>query len=189
MFDIDDAFSCKSSLSVLLSHFSELEDPRDVRRISHPLPEILLLVVCGTICGCDDYEDIASWGETHLETLRQYLSYKNGVPGERWLTILMNRINPAFFADAFAAWVRATWPDKADMIAIDGKTSRRSHDRSAAGSADTAASALPRVAAQDKWSDKLKSDMAHVRTRSVALALAQSPELAIVSVLCCKFAA
>jgi hypothetical protein len=44
--------------------------------------------------------------------------------------------------------------------------------------ADTAASALPKVAAQDKWSDKLKSDMAHVRTRSVALALAQSPELA-----------
>ena len=96
MFDIDDAFSCKSSLSVLLSHFSEIEDPRDVRRISHPLPEILLLVVCGTICGCDDYEDIASWGETHLETLRQYLPYKNGVPGERWLTLVMNRINPAF---------------------------------------------------------------------------------------------
>ena len=47
--------------------FSEIEDPRDVRRISHPLPEILLLVVCGTICGCDDYEDIAGWGETHLE--------------------------------------------------------------------------------------------------------------------------
>ena len=51
MFDIDNVFSCKSSLSVLLSHFSQIEDPRDVRRISHPLPEILLLVVCGTICG------------------------------------------------------------------------------------------------------------------------------------------
>ena len=130
MFDIGNVFSCKSSLSVLLSHFSQIEDPRDVRRISHPLPEILLLVVCGTICGCDDYEDIAGWGETHLEALRQYLPYKNGVPGERWLTLLMNRINPALFADAFAAWVRATWPGKADMIAIDGKTLRRSHDKS-----------------------------------------------------------
>ena len=67
MFDIGNVFSCKSSLSILLSHFSEIEDPRDVRRISHPLPEILLLVVCGTICGCDDYENIAGWGETHLE--------------------------------------------------------------------------------------------------------------------------
>ena len=59
MFDIGNVFSCKSSLSILLGHFSEIEDPRDVRRISHPLSEILLLVVCGTICGCDDYEDIA----------------------------------------------------------------------------------------------------------------------------------
>jgi predicted transposase YbfD/YdcC len=51
------------------------------------------------------------------------------VPGGRWLTILMNRIEPALFAAAFTAWVRETWPDKPDFVAIDGKTSRRSHDR------------------------------------------------------------
>ena len=117
-----------------------------------------MLVVCGTICGCDDYEDIAGWGETHLETLRQYLPYKNGVPGERWLTLVMNRINPAFFADAFAAWVRATWPGKADMIAIDGKTSRRSHDKSADRSAlhlvSAFASTAKLVLAQEAVPDK-----------------------------------
>jgi predicted transposase YbfD/YdcC len=43
----------------------------------------------------------------------------------------MNRINPALFAAAFADWVRESWPEKADLVAIDGKTSRRSHDRSA----------------------------------------------------------
>ena len=117
-----------------------------------------MLVVCGTICGCDDYEDIAGWGETHLETLRQYLPYKNGVPSERWLTILMNRINPALFADAFAAWVRATLPGKADMIAIDGKTSRRSHDKSADRSAlhlvSAFASTAKLVLAQEAVPDK-----------------------------------
>jgi predicted transposase YbfD/YdcC len=119
----------KSRLAALLDHFAQVEDPRDVRRILHPLPEILLLVVCGTVADCDDYEDIAAWGAAHLDFLRRYLPYANGVPGERWLTILMNRINPALFAAAFAGWVRESWPEKAGLVAIDGKTSRRSHDR------------------------------------------------------------
>lgn len=125
-----EALPRKSRLTVLLDHLAEVEDPRDVRRILHPLQEILLLVVCGTIADCDDYEDIAAWGAAHLDFLRQHLPYEHGVPGERWLTILMNRINPALFAAAFAAWVRESWPEKADLVAIDGKTSRRSHDRS-----------------------------------------------------------
>ena len=95
------------------------------------MPEILFLVVCGTIADCDDYEDIAAWGAAHLDFLRRHLPYAHGVPGERWLTILMNRINPALFAAAFADWVRESWPDKAGLVAIDGKTSRRSHDRRA----------------------------------------------------------
>jgi predicted transposase YbfD/YdcC len=121
----------KSRLAALLDHFAQVEDPRDVRRILHPLPEVLLLVVCGTIADCDDYEDIAAWGAAHLDFLRRHLPYAHGVPGERWLTILMNRINPALFAAAFAGWVRESWPEKASLVAIDGKTSRRSHDRSA----------------------------------------------------------
>jgi predicted transposase YbfD/YdcC len=121
----------KSRLGILLEHFSTIEDPRDVRRIVHPLPEVLLLVVCATMADCDDYDQIAAWGAAHLEFLRHYLPYEHGVPGGRWLTILMNRINPALFSAAFTAWVRQTWPDRPDFIAIDGKTSRRSHDRAA----------------------------------------------------------
>jgi DDE family transposase len=122
----------KSRLSVLLEHFASIEDPRDVRRIAHPLPEVLLLVVCGTLADCDDYDHIAAWGEAHLDFLRRHLPYKHGVPGGRWLTILMNRINPALFSAAFTAWVREAWPDRPEFVAIDGKTSRRSHDRTAA---------------------------------------------------------
>ncbi len=138
-----DTLPRKSRLSALLEHFADVEDPRDVRRILHPLPEILFLVVCGTIADCDDYEDISAWGAAHLDFLRRYLPYAEGVPGERWLTILMNRINPALFSAAFSAWVRESWPSErrgradpgadpgADLVAIDGKTSRRSHDRRA----------------------------------------------------------
>jgi predicted transposase YbfD/YdcC len=126
-----EALPRKPRLTALLDHFAQVDDPRDVRRILHPLPEVLLLVVCGSIADCDDYEDIAAWGAAHLGFLRRHLPYEHGVPGERWLTILMNRVNPSLFAAAFAAWVRESWPEKAGLVAIDGKTSRRSHDRSA----------------------------------------------------------
>jgi predicted transposase YbfD/YdcC len=121
----------KPRLKALLEHFSAIEDPREPWRVAHPLPEVLLLVVCGTICDCDDYDGIAEWGAAHLDFLCRYLPYHHGVPGGRWLTILMNRIDPALFSDAFTDWVRQTWPDKPAFVAIDGKTSRRSHDRSA----------------------------------------------------------
>jgi len=121
----------KPRLKALLDHFAAIEDPREPWRVAHPLPEVLLLVVCGTICDCDDYNGIAEWGEAHLDFLRRYLPYHHGVPGGRWLTLLMNRIDPILFSDCFTSWVRETWLDKPDFVAIDGKTSRRSHDRSA----------------------------------------------------------
>jgi predicted transposase YbfD/YdcC len=121
----------KSRLRALLDHFAVIEDPREPWRVAHPLPEVLLLVVCGTIADCDDYEGIAAWGEGHLPFLRRFLPYHHGVPGARWLTILMNRIDPELFSAAFMAWVRETWPDRPELVAIDGKTSRRSHDRAA----------------------------------------------------------
>jgi len=121
----------KSRLRALLDHFSTIEDPREAWRVAHPLPEVLLLVVCGTIADCDDYEGIAAWGKAHLGFLQRFLPYHHGVPGARWLTLLMNRIDPALFSAAFTAWVRETWPDQGGLIAIDGKTSRRSHDRGA----------------------------------------------------------
>src|SRR6202790_2796162 len=121
----------KSRLRALLDHFAIIDDPREQWRVAHPLAEVLLLVVCGTIADCDDYEGIAEWGKAHLAFLRRFLPYHHGVPGERWLTILMNRIDPALFSDAFMSWVRETWPDRPDHVAIDGKTARRSHNRAA----------------------------------------------------------
>ena len=88
----------KPRLRALLEHFAAIEDPREPWRVAYPLPEILLLVVCGTIADCDDYEGIAEWGEAHLPFLRRFLPYHHEVPGARWLTILMNRIDPGLCA-------------------------------------------------------------------------------------------
>jgi predicted transposase YbfD/YdcC len=126
---IDLDFIVKPRLRVLLDHLAIIEDPREPWRVAHPLPEVLLLVVCGTICDCDGYAGISAWGMAHLPFLRRFLPYHHGVPGERWLTILMNRIDPGLFSGAFTSWAREAWPDRPEFVAIDGKTSRRSHDR------------------------------------------------------------
>lgn len=119
----------RDRLALLLEQFSELPDEREPWRILFPLREVLLLVVCGTICTCDDFDDIVAWGETHLEFLRRFAPYHHGIPCERWLRILLNRIDPILFKDCFEDWVAAMWPERPDFIAIDGKTARRTHDR------------------------------------------------------------
>src|SRR5258708_35714184 len=75
-------FGAKSRLRALLDHFSIIADPREPWRVAHPLPEVLLLGVCGTIADCDDHESIADWGEHHLGFLRRGLPwYHGGSPG------------------------------------------------------------------------------------------------------------
>jgi predicted transposase YbfD/YdcC len=119
----------KPRLASLLKHFSRLADAREQWRVAYPLPEVLLLVVCGTIASCDDYDDIVEWGETHLAFLRRFRPCHHGIPCADWLRTLMNRIDPELFQACFTAWVLECWPDSPALIALDGKTSRRSHDR------------------------------------------------------------
>jgi predicted transposase YbfD/YdcC len=117
-------------LALLLQHFAKISDDRESWRVAYPLKEVLLLVTCATIASCDDFEAIVSWGEHHLAFLRRFSDFHHGVPCARWLRDLMNRIDPALFARCFEAFVASMWPNKHDFIAIDGKTARRTHDKS-----------------------------------------------------------
>jgi len=119
----------RARVAVLLKHFSALGDARDPWRVMYPLKEVLLLVVCATIAGCDDFEDICAWGRRHLDFLRCFSEFHYGIPCERWMRKLVNRVDPILFGRCFASWVAALWPDRHDLIAIDGKTARRTHDR------------------------------------------------------------
>jgi predicted transposase YbfD/YdcC len=113
----------------LLQHLAVLKDPRQPCKVMYPLPEVLLLVVCATIAGCDDYDEIAAWGEARLAFLHRFLPYHWGVPCEDWLRVVMNRIDPDLFAACFRAWAAELSPGAEALIALDGKTSRRTHDR------------------------------------------------------------
>jgi len=119
----------RARVALLLEHFSELGDDREPWRVMYPLKEVLLLVVCATIASCDDFYDIVAWGEHHLDFLRRFAAFHHGIPCERWVRMLVNRVDPVLFARCFGSWVEALWPGRHDLIAIDGKTARRTHDQ------------------------------------------------------------
>jgi predicted transposase YbfD/YdcC len=126
---ITDEETPRARLGLLLKHFSELGDDREPWRVMYPLKEVLLLVTCATIASCDDFDDIAAWGKHHLDFLRRFAEFHHGIPCERWLRTLVNRIDPVLFGRCFDSWIAALWPDRHDFIAIDGKTARRTHDQ------------------------------------------------------------
>jgi predicted transposase YbfD/YdcC len=119
----------RARLGLLLRHFSGLDDEREPWRVMYPLQEVLLLVTCATIASCDDFDDIVAWGEHHVDFLRRFSAFHHGIPCERWLRCLVNRVDPDLFGHCFQSWVAALWPGRHDLIAIDGKTARRTHDR------------------------------------------------------------
>ena len=124
-----EVLSARPRLRLLLAHFSKIKDTRQAWKVAYPLREVLFLVVCGTIASGDDYEDIVDWGKAHLSFLRGFAEFHYGIPCADWLRTVMNRINPDLFMACFSSWVAECWPDKLSLVAIDGKTSRRSHNR------------------------------------------------------------
>ena len=119
---------------LFLAQFAALRDPRQVGKVLCPLPEVLLLL-CGTVAGADDFVEMALWGEKHLGFLRRFLPYARGVPSHDTLCEVVAALDPELFKACFARWVerlRRPAPGAAgrEVVALDGKTSRRSHARS-----------------------------------------------------------
>jgi hypothetical protein len=119
----------RARLSLLLEHFSRLDDEREPWRVMYPLSEVLLLLTCATIASCDDFDAIAAWGRHHLKLLRRFSQFHFGIPSERWLRTLVNRVDPILFGRCFEDRIRALWPGRHDLIAIDGKTARTTRPR------------------------------------------------------------
>ncbi len=121
---------CQATPSrAILDHFSALRDPRQQWWVIYPLPEFLLLVLCATLCGMDDFVETKLWGEERLPFLRRFLPYGRGIPAHDTLNDVVNALDPDLFKACFAAWVEALRDGDPDVVAIDGKTSRRSHAR------------------------------------------------------------
>jgi predicted transposase YbfD/YdcC len=113
----------------ILTHFAALEDPRQHAKVLYPLVEILLLALSATIAGADDFVEITLWGAENQVFLRRFFPYENGIPSHDTLCDVFAAIDPDLFKRCFLAWIEDLRDGAPEVIAIDGKTSRRSHDR------------------------------------------------------------
>lgn len=111
----------------LLDHFSALDDPRQLGKVLYPLPEIMLLILCATLSGAEDFVETRVWGLKKLRFLRGLLPFKRGIPSHDTLNDVMNALDGDLFAAAFTSWVDGLREAEPDIVAIDGKTSRRAH--------------------------------------------------------------
>ncbi len=114
----------------LISHFSVVKEPRSEKNMLYPLEEILLLCICAVLSGAEGWKDIATFGRIKLDWLRQFLPYVHGIPSDDCIGWVMARLSPRAFQECFVAWTRSVAQiTDGEVVAIDGKTLRRSHNR------------------------------------------------------------
>ena len=111
-----------------LDYFSGIDDPRIDRKKLYSVEELLLVTLCGVICGCEGWEDLEEFGETKLDFFRNYLSFEHGAPSDDTYRRFFRAIDPEQFKKCFVDWVNAFQDLNRDVVAIDGKTLRHSYD-------------------------------------------------------------
>jgi predicted transposase YbfD/YdcC len=114
---------------VFLSYFKDLRDPRQQGKITYPLDEILLLCLLAVLAGAETFVDIALFGCKKLALLRRFRPFSDGTPAHDHLGDILAVLDAEQFQRCFIAWVAALTGVPEGVIAIDGKTVRRSHHR------------------------------------------------------------
>jgi predicted transposase YbfD/YdcC len=115
-----------------LQSFEALEDHRQRGKVLYPLDEILLLVLLAVLADCDGWVEIARFGEKRLALLRRFRPFKDGTPSHDQLGDIFAALDAEQFQSCFIAWVSKLTELSADIIAIDGKTLRRSYQEGGA---------------------------------------------------------
>jgi len=123
-----------AKLVAMVEVFEGLEDWRSAQQTRHRLGELLTVAVCAVLSGADDFEEIAQWGQVKLDWLRRFLKLDYGVASPDTFERVFALLDPLGFERAFRTWVGAVIPalGREQVIAIDGKTSRRTTSKAAA---------------------------------------------------------
>ncbi|GLR67432.1 ISAs1 family transposase [Acidocella aquatica] len=117
---------------VFLEYFEDLPDPRQRGKVMYPLDEVLLLALLAVLAGAETFVDIARFGTKKLPLLRRFRPFLDGTPSHDHLGDIFASLDAEQFQRCFVAWVTALTGAPAEVIAIDGKTSRRSKGANAA---------------------------------------------------------
>jgi predicted transposase YbfD/YdcC len=124
------------SLDEIVVHFQELEDPRSTINQRHPLASVVVIALLAVLAGAGGPTAIARWAALKEELLSQVLDLPNGVPRKDVFRRVLMVLKPAAFQACFAGWLQALRTEavaetgaEQPVLAVDGKTARRSHDR------------------------------------------------------------
>lgn len=113
-------------------HFAELRDPRVDKNKRHALADILFLSIAAVVSGAQGWEAIETFGKEKLAWLRRYFPYANGVPSHDCIRRVLSALSPEGLQACFGRWIGAVAGAlPGEVVAIDGKTLRRSYDRGA----------------------------------------------------------
>lgn len=111
-------------------HFANLEDPRIDRTKRHKLFDILVIAICAVICGADNWEEVELFGQSKEAWFRTFLELAHGIPSHDTFWRVFARLNPEQFQQSFVSWITSvSQVTQGQVIAIDGKSLRRSHDQ------------------------------------------------------------
>lgn len=153
----------------IAEHFANLKDPRIEKKNRHLLIDIIVIAVCAVIGGADGWEEIEIFGKAKREWFSTFLKLPNGIPGHDTFRRVLSRLNAKAFQECFLNWVKSvatTLPG--EVIPIDGKTLRRSHD-SGSGKA-----AIHMVSA---WAAENRLVLGQVKTEEKSNEITAIPEL------------
>src|SRR5688572_7125200 len=121
-----------ANVELIASYFESLSDPRHTRNRKHLFIDIVVIAVCGLVCGCDGPTAIRRWATNRADWLEGFLTLPNGIPSRDCIRRLLIALQPEAFQRCFRDWISAALESDevgpARLIAIDGKTCRRSHD-------------------------------------------------------------
>jgi predicted transposase YbfD/YdcC len=128
----DASIEATKETTVFLSYFEDLPDYRQKGKVAYPLDEVLLLMLAASLAGAETVADMARFGQAKLGLLRRFRRFENGTPSHDQLGIILAKLDPTAFQRCFTGWTAALTKLAAEVIAIDGKTVRRSYQKKGA---------------------------------------------------------
>src|ERR671925_740795 len=128
-------FGALGETLVFLEHFRDLPDPRQRGKVIYPLDEVLLLCLLAVLAGAETFVDIARFGQKKLGLLRRFRPFRDGTPAHDHLGDILATLDAEKFQGCFVAWTARLTGVPAEVIAIDGKTVRRSGQKKGAKAA------------------------------------------------------